>query len=106
MPATPELPQEKQALLARAGEEKRLTDKRVNLLLQVALHEYFTDLHIAKGKAAAGSGSSEHIGFLLAQRHLPPKSDKHPLAALRSQTAPISASQSSAGGAAGPAKAR
>lgn len=51
------------------------TDKGVNLLSQVAPHEYFTDLYIAKGKAAAGSGSSECIGFPLAWRQLPLKSD-------------------------------
>lgn len=51
------------------------TDKGVNLLSQVAPHEYFTDLHTAGGKAAAGSGSSECIGFPLAWRQLSPKSD-------------------------------
>lgn len=39
------------------------TDKGVNLLSQVAPREYFTDLHIAKEKAAAGSGSSECIEY-------------------------------------------
>lgn len=90
MPATLELLQETQPPSAQAGEEKqRLADKGVNLLSQVALHECFTDLHIAEGKAAAGSGSSECIGFPLARRQLPPKFDwdKHPPAALRSQPA-------------------
>lgn len=70
MPAL-ELPQECRHELRKRSD----TDKGVNLLSQVAPHEYFTDLHIAKGKAAAGSGSSECIGFPLAWRQLPPKSD-------------------------------
>ena len=81
--------------------------KGFNLLSQVALHEYFTDLHIAKGKAAAGSGSSECIGFPLAQRQLPPGlTGASTLTALHSQPAPISGLQNSAGGTAAPAKAR
>lgn len=74
MCASPGTPSGRTTTVGRAGEKKR-QDKGVNLLSQVAPHEYFTDLHIAKGKAAAGSGSLECIGFPLAWRQITPKSD-------------------------------
>lgn len=74
MPATLGLLHEKQPLSAVRAGEKRLTDKRVNLLSQVALQSILQTCVLLKGKQQLAP-VPPYIRFPLAQRQLPPKSD-------------------------------